>query len=175
MRAREVAELDDLVPAEAGEAVGDDEVPLARHDRQLRSQAPGFGARGVDDDSGPKRLAVRGDGAGRKGIDAAAFAKFRAVFPGPLEQRDGRGGRIDDRVSRNAKRAGEPRAKIRLERGEAGRVHDFRGDPGARVCEALLLDGVELFFVLGDPERAARVVFARRRKLFASERQSRFE
>ena len=39
VRAREVAELHELVAAEAGIAVGDREVPLARHDRQLGREA----------------------------------------------------------------------------------------------------------------------------------------
>ena len=82
---REVAELHELMPHEAGKSVGDREVSLPRHDRQLGDESRRLRAGGVDDDLGAQHLvaAVHGvrtdrDRRGRPRAPSAPAARARS-------------------------------------------------------------------------------------------------
>src|SRR5206468_1500630 len=78
VRALQVAELHELVPAETWMAVGDDEVSLARRDRQARREERGLGARGVHDGAGVEAAVRRLDGARAERAHRAPLAPHGA-------------------------------------------------------------------------------------------------
>ena len=91
VRALQVAELDQLVAQDAGVAVGDHEVALARDDRQAGRERAGPGPGGVHDDGRPRATGpphARAAGLDRR--DAPARPDLGAARAAPLEE-DGRG------------------------------------------------------------------------------------
>ncbi|KGC40056.1 hypothetical protein DO73_4430 [Burkholderia pseudomallei] len=116
VRARRVAELDELVRHPRRIAVGDQQMALLRPQRQLGHER----ARGdaVRDDDG-----VRAQHVATFERDARAVERDRPRAPQrdarqPVQQPVRGGRRVQDAVARNLQRAAQVRAQHRLERGE---------------------------------------------------------
>jgi hypothetical protein len=105
---------------------------------EVRGELRRAGAGRVDDDLGVERFTVAKTRAVRAERNhLGAFTQGRAGRARAAKQFERRARRIDDGISRHAKRAGEPGAQIRLGVGELPRVEDFGVDSRRRVRFAL--------------------------------------
>ncbi len=160
VRAREIAKLDELMPADVRRAIRDGEVTFARHDRQLRRELGRARTGRVDDDVRAHRLAgLRPDETGVDRRDPHALAENRSARSRATKQLERCAGRIDDGIRRNAKRPGEPAPQSWLGDLEVACIEDLGRDADSRIRLALCFERGELRRILGDPERAASLDF----------------
>src|SRR5690348_6962513 len=114
MRALEVAHLDDLMTAEAGRAIRDHQMPLARHDREVgckpRSARPG----GIYDDVGADGAVPRFHLIRTQPENLGVLAKLGTSGPGAFQQCEGGAWGIEDPVPRSEQAPGKPGPEIGL-------------------------------------------------------------
>ncbi|EDT38099.1 hypothetical protein BamMEX5DRAFT_6127 [Burkholderia ambifaria MEX-5] len=167
VRARRIAELDELVRHLARVAVGDQQMALLRAQRQFGQQRARGDAVRDDDAFRAQRVAARER-------HARAVDRHRAVAP----QRDARRAlqqpargdrRIENRVAGDLQRAAEPRAQHRLEPRERRRVDQLARDAMRGERHLLGAREVHLVGIGREPQRAAVAVRAAFRH-FAAQR-----
>lgn len=142
----EIAELDELMVQEAGVAIGDGEVALARLDGEIGEQAGDAGAAGEDREPSGDRGAVGEAGAVMgEGFDGGV------ANGGEAEEPSGGAGGVQDAVSRHEQAAGEAGSEFGLGFVQGLGIEDFAGG----VEGVFAMDLGHLFSVGGDPDGSA--------------------
>jgi hypothetical protein len=164
VRALEIAQLDQLVAAESGMPVGNDEVAFPGDDEQVGRELGGVGSCRIHDEiraqvalSRPHRVRLdRGD--------RATLAQDRAVAAGLLQEVKRGGGRIEHAIIGDQEPTRQAGPETRLSVRQLSRVQYFGGNAGIRQGLLLGAHHRKLFVVFRDPDRAAALVFDARGK-----------
>src|SRR6185437_15564327 len=158
VRARQIPELDQLMPAEPGVTIRDDEMSLAWHDRNSGSELGYTRSRRIDHAVARDPLVPHDHLARADCVHANTLAQLCAVCGRALQQGPCAIRRVDDRITGHEQCSSEARPQMRFGFRELRWQQYLGRDSALRVNPLLRADCAELLIILGNPQRATRFV-----------------